>query len=90
VTVQPRVILQETVTRRRGQSSLTRYQMEYTVRNARPQPVVVEVRQVELGATIELSDQSIPGERQGQRVRWLVPVPANGETKLTVTVLAGD
>lgn len=90
VTVQPRVIQEETVPRRRGQSSLTRYQMEYTLRNARPQPVVVEVRQVELGRTIELSDESIPGEKRGQTVAWLVSVPAHGETKLTATILAGD
>ena len=90
VTVQPRVVLEESVTRRRGLPALTRYQMEYTVRNARPEPVVVEVRQTELGRTVELSDQSIEGVERGQTVSWLVPVPANGETKLTATILAGD
>lgn len=90
VTVQPRVVQEETVPRRRGVSPLTRYQMEYTVRNARSQPVVVEVRQTDIGGTIELSDQSIKGERRGRAVQWLVPVPANGETRLTATILVGD
>ena len=89
VTVQPRVISQETVQRRRGQSALTRYQMEYVVRNARSQPVVVEVRQTELGSPTEVSDQSIEAERRGDVLIWLVPVPANGETRLTATVLTG-
>lgn len=89
VTVQPRVVLQETVQRRRGQSSLTRYQMEYTVRNARSQPVVVEVRQTELDPLTEVSDQSIEAERRGNVLIWLVPVPANGEARLTATVLTG-
>lgn len=87
VTVQPRVVSQETVQRRRGQSALTRYRMEYTVRNARSQPVVVEVRQTELGSPTEVSDQSIEAERRGDVLIWLVPVPANGETRLFATVL---
>lgn len=89
VTVQPRVVQQETI-QRRGQPNATRYRMEYTVRNARRQPVTVEVRQNELGGTIELSDQSIEGERRGQTVRWQVPVPANGQTVLTATLLVAD
>lgn len=90
VTVQPRVVQEETVQRRRGQTPWTRYKMEYTVRNARPQPVVVEVRQTELSALAEVSDQSIEAERRGNSLIWLVPVPANGETRLTATVVTGD
>ena len=90
MTVQPRVVSQETVQRRRGQSALTRYQMEYTVRNARSQPVVVEIRQTELGSSTEVSDQSIEAERRGDVLIWLVPVPANGETRLTATILTGN
>jgi hypothetical protein len=90
VTVQPRIALQETVQRRRGLSPWTRYQMEYTVRNARSQPVVVEVRQTELSTLAEVSNQSIEAERRGDALIWLVPVPANGESKLTATVLTGD
>lgn len=90
VTVQPRVVQEETVQRRRGQTPWTRYQMEYTVRNARSQPVVVEIRQTELAALTEVFDQSIEAERRGNALIWLVPVPANGETKLTATVVTGD
>ena len=90
VTVQPRVVAQETVQRRRGLSPWTRYQMEYTVRNARAQPVVVEVRQTELSPLTEVSDQSIEAERRGDILIWRVPVPANGEARLTATVLTGD
>ena len=90
VTVQPRIVLQEAVQRRRGQSPWTRYQMEYTVRNARAQPVMVEVRQTELSPSAEVSDPSIEAERRGDSLIWLVPVPANGEAKLTATVVTGD
>jgi hypothetical protein len=90
VTVQPRIVQQDSVQRGRGRSPLTRYQMEYTVRNARAQPVTVEIRQIELGALTEVSEQSIEAERRGDSLIWLVPVPANGEARLTATVLTGD
>jgi hypothetical protein len=64
--------------------------MEYTVRNARSQPVTVEVRQRGLGRDTELSEQSINGDlRDANTVVWRVPVPANGETRLTATVTTG-
>ena len=68
----------------------TRYVMEYTVRNARPQPVTVEVRQRGLGRDTEVMDQSIEGQmRDARTLTWSVPVPANGETKLTATITTG-
>lgn len=90
VTVQPRLVSSERVSRRLVDYFRTRYAMEYTVRNARPEPVTVEVRQRGLGRDTELSDQSIEGEmRDARTVVWRVPVPANGETKLTATITTG-
>lgn len=90
VTVQPRLVSSERVSRRLVDYSRTRYAMEYTVRNARPEPVTVEVRQRGLGRDTELSEQSITGEmRDARTVVWRVPVPANGETKLTATITTG-
>ncbi|MBK1970968.1 MULTISPECIES: DUF4139 domain-containing protein [Brevundimonas] len=90
VTVQPRLVSSERVSKRLVDYFRTRYAMEYTVRNARPEPVTVEVRQRGLGRDTELSDQSITGEmRDARTVVWRVPVPANGETKLTATITTG-
>jgi hypothetical protein len=90
VTVQPRLVSSERTSKRLVDYFRTRYAMEYTVRNARPEPVTVEVRQRGLGRDTELSEQSIEGEmRDARTVVWRVPVPANGETKLTATITTG-
>lgn len=90
VTVQPRLVSSERVSKRLVDYFRTRYAMEYTVRNARSEPVTVEVRQRGLGRDTELTDQSITGEmRDARTVVWRVPVPANGETKLTATITTG-
>ncbi|MFB7880666.1 DUF4139 domain-containing protein [Brevundimonas diminuta] len=90
VTVQPRLVSSERVSKRLVDYFRTRYAMEYTVRNGRPEPVTVEVRQRGLGRDTELTDQSITGEmRDARTVVWRVPVPANGETKLTATITTG-
>ena len=90
VTVQPRLVSSERVSKRLVDYFRTRYVMEYTVRNARPEPVTVEVRQRGLGRDTELTDQSIEGEmRDARTVVWRVPVPANGETRLTATITTG-
>lgn len=90
VTVQPRLVSSERVSKRLVDYFRTRYVMEYTVRNARPEAVTVEVRQRGLGRDTELTDQSITGEmRDARTVVWRVPVPANGETKLTATITTG-
>lgn len=90
VTVQPRLVSSERVSKRLVDYFRTRYAMEYTVRNARPEPVTVEVRQRGLGRDTELTDQSITGEmRDARTVVWRVPVPADGETKLTATITTG-
>ena len=90
VTVQPRVISNRSAPKPAYYRWRTEFQMEYTVRNARPEPVVVEVRQRGLGRHTQLSAQSIEGElKDAQTIVWRVPVPANGETKLTATVTTG-
>lgn len=90
VTVQPRLVSSERVSKRLVDYFRTRYAMEYTVRNARPEAVTVEVRQRGLGRDTELTDQSIEGDmRDARTVVWRVPVPANGETKLTATITTG-
>lgn len=90
VTVQPRVVSSTTVPGYSSRRTRTRYVMEYTVRNARSQDVVVEVRQGGFWRNTELSEQSIVGEMRDNRTAvWSVPVSANGETKLTATITTG-
>ncbi len=90
VTVQPRVVSSEAVPGTSRWRSRTRYVMEYTVRNARPGAETVEVRQRTWGRDTVLENQSIEGEmRDATTAVWRVPVPANGETKLTATIVTG-
>jgi hypothetical protein len=61
--------------------------MRYTVTNARPQPVVVDVIQDGLSQywDTRITSESIVGRQLSSHSRlWQVPVPANGETVLTV------
>jgi hypothetical protein len=90
VTVQPRVVSSTSAPKPAYYRWRTRFEMEYTVRNARPEATTVEVRQHGLGRNTELGDQSIPGELQdANTVVWRVPVPANGETVLKAVVTTG-
>lgn len=90
VTVQPRVVSSEAASKPAYYRWRTRFEMEYTVRNARPEAVVVEVRQRGLGRDTQLQGQSIEGVVQdANTIVWSVPVPANGETVLTATVVTG-
>lgn len=90
VTVQPRVISSEAAPKPAYYRWRTRFEMEYTVRNARAEPVVVEVRQHGLGRNTQLQGQSIEGVIQdANTIVWRVPVPANGETVLNATVVTG-
>jgi hypothetical protein len=90
VTVQPRVISEERVSTRIVDYFRTRRSVEYTVRNARSEPVTVEIRQGGLGRDTEIQAQSQPGELSDSRtIVWRVQVPANGETKLTATIETG-
>lgn len=90
VTVQSRTITATSAPKPAYYRWRTRFQMEYTVRNARSEATVVEVRQHGLGRDTQIEAQSIPGEVQdANTLVWRVPVPANGETKLTATIVTG-
>ena len=68
----------------------SRYEMKYLIRNARPQPVTVELRQGGLWRDGEVKAESLASRRIDARtLGWSVPVPANGETTLTFTVETG-
>ena len=60
--------------------------MRYTLTNAGPKPITVDLVQSGLWGDTRISDQSIRSERlSADDVRWRVPVPANGETTVTAT-----
>jgi hypothetical protein len=91
VTVQPRVISSQAAPRTGSYYRWrTRFEMAYTVRNARSEAIVVDVRQHGLGRDTQLEGQSIEGVLQdADTIVWRVAVPANGETVLTATVTTG-
>lgn len=68
----------------------SRYEMRYLLRNAKNQPVTVELRQGGLWRDGEVKAESLKSRRIDARtLGWSVPVPANGETVLTFTVETG-
>jgi hypothetical protein len=68
----------------------SRYEMRYLLRNAKDQPVTVELRQGGLWRDGEVKAESLKSRRIDARtLGWSVPVPANGETTLTFTVETG-
>lgn len=68
----------------------SRYEMRYLLRNARNEPVTVELRQGGLWRDGEVKAESLKSRRIDARtLGWSVPVPANGETILTFTVETG-
>ena len=76
-----------TTTNVETQRDFWRTTMSYRVTNARPQPVTVDVIQDGLGrqADTRVTSESLPGKQLWSDSRiWSVPVPANGETVLTV------
>jgi hypothetical protein len=81
VKVQPTV-----VSRTRKGDSRWVTKMKFTVSNARPGPVTVQLAQHGLYGDVRISDESLKGERvSADRMEWQVPVPANGKVDLTVT-----
>ncbi|MFN3352250.1 MAG: DUF4139 domain-containing protein [Brevundimonas sp.] len=85
VTAQPTVLNSEVV-RIDQNNARTRYEMEYVVRNARREPVTVELRQSGLGRAGRVLAESQTSERPNADTRvWQVRVPANGSTRLTAT-----
>ena len=68
----------------------SRYEMKYLLRNAKDQPVTVELRQGGLWRDGEVKAESLKSRRIDARtLGWSVPVLANGETTLTFTVETG-
>jgi hypothetical protein len=60
--------------------------MRYTVTNAGPRPVTVDVVQSGLWGDTRIIDQSLRSERlSADAARWRVAVPANGEAVVTAT-----
>jgi hypothetical protein len=82
VTVQPTLVSSQVISKRR-----TRYEMSYRLRNARPAPVAVELRQGGLQEQNSVIAESQPGRSINAYTRgWTVTVPAGGETLLTATL----
>lgn len=60
--------------------------MRYTITNARPEMVSVDLAQDGLWGDVRVLSQSLEGERvSADRMEWSVPVAANGSTDLIVT-----
>ncbi len=82
VTVQPTLVSAEPISKRRY-----RYAMSYLLRNARDTPVTVELRQGGLWIDNQVVKESLPSRKVDAFTRgWSVPVPANGQTTLTMQV----
>ena len=85
VTVQQTLVKQD-----RAGFWRSRYSMEYLVRNARSEPVTLDIRQGGLWREGKVLQESIKSTRpDAYTLQWSVPVAANGETKLTFTVETG-
>lgn len=85
VTVQPTLVSSEKISKSR-----TRYSMSYLLRNAKPEPVTVELKQDGLWRDGKVETESLPSRRiDASTLGWSVAIPANGETKLTFTVDSG-
>ncbi|MBC6982241.1 DUF4139 domain-containing protein [Caulobacter sp. 17J80-11] len=82
VTVQPTLVSQRKVS-----WSRSTYEMSYLVRNARSEPVTVEIVQAGLWRDGKVLKESQTSRRVDARsLAWDVAVPAGGETTLTFTV----
>ncbi|MES2136710.1 MAG: DUF4139 domain-containing protein [Pseudomonadota bacterium] len=63
-----------------------RTRMRYTVSNAGPKPITVDVVQSGLSGDTRIAQESLRSERlSAGDARWRVPVPANGEATVTAT-----
>lgn len=82
VTIQPTLTNTTTISSRRY-----RYDMTYLVRNARSEPVTVELRQGGLWVDNKVIKESLVSRKIDAFTRgWSVPVPANGQTTVTLQV----
>jgi hypothetical protein len=81
--VKVKVVLEE---RTRINNRRWKTRMRYTITNARPDAVMVELAQDGLWGDVRIEAQSIPGTRiSADRIEWKVPVAANGTADLTAT-----
>ena len=81
VKVQPVVERRERVSDERWRTT-----MRYTLTNARPVPVTVELFQSGLWGDTRIVEESLPSERRSaDEALWRVAVPANGEASVTAT-----
>ena len=72
--------------RTRLSSNRWRTRMRYTITNAGPKPITVDVVQSGLWGDTRLTQESLKSERlSADDVRWRVPAPANGEATVTAT-----
>jgi hypothetical protein len=72
--------------RTRVSDSRWRTRMRYTLTNAGPRPITVDLLQSGLGGDTRLTQESLKSERlSADDVRWRVPVPANGQATVTAT-----
>lgn len=82
VKVQPVVATRAKLGDRRWRTTI-----DYTVTNARPEPVTVRVAQAGLYFDTRVVSESLhSARRDADTLEWTVPVPANGRTVLSVTV----
>jgi hypothetical protein len=72
--------------RERVNDARWRTTMRYTLTNARPQPVTVDLIQSGLSGDVRIAEESQRSERRSaDEVLWRVQVPANGEATVTAT-----
>ena len=82
VKVQPVVERRERLSDRRWRTT-----MRYTLTNARPVEVSVDLIQSGLWGDARIVRESLPSERRSaDDVVWRVPVPANGEATVTAVI----
>jgi len=81
VKVQPTLDKRERLGERRWRTS-----MRYTLTNARPEAVEVDLRQAGLWGDAKVVEESQKSERvNADAVEWRIAIPANGSTVLTAT-----
>ena len=89
VTVQPRVVSEERADPAPWVWWRTGYTVEYTVRNARSEPVTVELRQRGLSRETEFVEAGGGELLDSRTLGWSVRVPANGQTVVRTVVDTG-
>jgi len=72
--------------RTRLSSNRWKTRMRYTLTNASPKPITVDLFQSGLVGDTRVTDESLKSARpNADQVRWSVPIPANGEATVTAT-----